>query len=66
MRAYISAASCLCQERTNKALYLHVPDECSLLPKNRDGTTSNDFELYIYITLNVTVTFTVIALRLRY
>ena len=29
-------------------LYLYVPDEGSLLPKYRDCTTSNDFELYIY------------------
>ena len=28
-------------------LYLYVPDEGSLLPKYRDCTTSNDFELYI-------------------
>ena len=27
----------------------NVPDEGSLLPKYRDCTTSNDFELYIYI-----------------
>ena len=39
---YISAASCLRQERTNKDY------EGSLLPKYRDCTTSNDFELYIY------------------
>ena len=31
------------------SLYLYVPDEGSLLPKYRDCTTSNDFELYIYI-----------------
>ena len=31
------------------SLYLYVPDEGSLLPKNRDCTTSNYFELYIYI-----------------
>ena len=30
------------------SLYLYVPDEGSLLPKYRDCTTSNDFELYIY------------------
>ena len=30
-------------------LYLYVPDEGSLLPKYRDCTTSNDFELCIYI-----------------
>ena len=29
------------------SLYLYVPDEGSLLPKYRDCTTSNDFELYI-------------------
>ena len=28
-------------------IYLYVPDEGSLLPKYRDGTTSNDFELYL-------------------
>ena len=28
---------------------MYVPDEGSLLPKYRDCTTSNDFELYIYI-----------------
>ena len=45
----MSAASCLRQERTNKfvLLYLYVPDEGSLLPKYRDCTTSNDFELYL-------------------
>ena len=31
------------------ALYLYVPDEGSLLSKYRDCTTSNGFELYIYI-----------------
>ena len=31
------------------SLYLYVPDEGSLLPKYRDCTTSNDFELYISI-----------------
>ena len=31
------------------SLYLYIPDEGSLLPKYRDCTTSNDFELYIYI-----------------
>ena len=31
------------------SLYLYVPDEGSLLPKYRDCTTYNDFELYIYI-----------------
>ena len=31
------------------SLYLYVPDEGSLLPKYRDCTTSNDFELYIII-----------------
>ena len=30
-------------------LYLYVPDEGSLLPKYRDCTTYNDFELCIYI-----------------
>ena len=34
---------------TNVSLYLYLPDEGSLLPKYRDCTTSNDFELYIYI-----------------
>ena len=28
-------------------IYLYVPDEGSLLPKYRDCTTSNDFELYL-------------------
>ena len=28
-------------------LYFYVPDEGSLLPKYRDCTTSNDFELYL-------------------
>ena len=28
-------------------LYLYVPDEGSLLPKYRDCTTYNDFQLYI-------------------
>ena len=27
--------------------FAHVPDEGSLLPKYRDCTTSNDFELYL-------------------
>ena len=27
--------------------YIYVPDEGSLLPKYRDCTTSNDFELYL-------------------
>ena len=31
------------------SLYLYLADEGSLLPKFRDCTTSNDFELYIYI-----------------
>ena len=35
------------------SLYLYVPDEGSLLPKYRDCTTSNDFELYIYRLYNV-------------
>ena len=34
------------------SLYLHVPVEGSLLPKYRDCTTSNNFELYIYIYTN--------------
>ena len=29
------------------SLYLYVSDEGSLLPKYRDCTTSNDFELYL-------------------
>ena len=29
------------------SLYLYVPDEGSLLPKYRDCTTYNDFELYL-------------------
>ena len=29
------------------SLYLCVPDEGSLLPKYRDCTTYNDFELYL-------------------
>ena len=29
------------------SLYLFVPDEGRLLPKYRDCTTSNDFELYL-------------------
>ena len=29
------------------SLYLSVPDEGSLLPKNRDCTASNDFELFL-------------------
>ena len=29
------------------SLYLYVPEEGSLLPKYRDCTTSNDFELYL-------------------
>ena len=29
------------------SLYFYVPDEGSLLPKYRDCTTSNDFELYL-------------------
>ena len=33
------------------SLYLYVPEEGSLLPKYRDCTTSNDFELYIYICI---------------
>ena len=36
------------------SLYLYVPDEGSLLPKYRDCTTSNDFELYIYIYIRNT------------
>ena len=35
------------------SLYLYVPDEGSLLPKYRDCTTSNDFELYIYIHIYI-------------
>ena len=35
------------------SLYLYVPDEGSLLPKYRDCTTSNDFELYIYIYIYI-------------
>ena len=37
------------------SLYLYVPDEGSMLPKYRDCTTSNDFELYIiyiYMIIN--------------
>ena len=34
-------------------LYLYVPDEGSLLPKYRDCTTSNDFELYIHIYIHI-------------
>ena len=30
-----------------KKLYLYVSDEGCLLPKYRDCTTSNDFELYL-------------------
>ena len=37
------------------SLYLYVPDEVSLLPKYRDCTTYNDFELYIYICVCVHV-----------
>ena len=39
------------------SLYLYVPDEGSLLPKYRDCTTSNDFELcmYIYIYIYICV-----------
>ena len=29
------------------SLYLYVADECSLLPKYKDCTTYNDFELYL-------------------
>ena len=29
------------------SLYLYVPDEGSLLPKYRDCTTYNDFDLYL-------------------
>ena len=29
------------------SLYLYVPDEGSLLPKYRDCTTYNDFEIYL-------------------
>ena len=29
------------------SLYLYVPDEGNLLPKYRDCTTYNDFELYL-------------------
>ena len=36
-------------------LYLYVPDEGSLLPKYRDCTTFNDFELYIYIYVVIDV-----------
>ena len=35
-------------------LYLYVPDEGSLLPKYRYCTTSNDFELHIYIYIHIT------------
>ena len=31
------------------SLYLYVPDDGSLLPKCRDCTTCNDFELFIVI-----------------
>ena len=43
------------QIKRNKfvSLYLYVPDEGSLLPKYRDCTTSNDFELCIYIYIYV-------------
>ena len=33
--------------RTSSVEFLYVPDEGSLLPKYRDCTTSNDFELYL-------------------
>ena len=36
---------------TDAFFYMYVPDEGSLLPKYRDCTTSNDFELYIYIDI---------------
>ena len=45
-------------------LYLYVPDEGSLLPKYRDCTTSNDFELYVYIYIDVIVIFVVFLLFL--
>ena len=35
------------------SLYLYFPDEGSLLPKYRDCTTSNDFELYIHIYIYI-------------
>ena len=34
---------------TFESLYLYDPDEVGLMPKYRDCTTYNDFELYIYI-----------------
>ena len=35
------------------SLHLYVPDEGSLLPKYRDCTTSNDFELYVCIYIYI-------------
>ena len=34
---------------------MYVPDEGSLLPKYRDCTTYNDFDLYIYIYIYIYV-----------
>ena len=35
------------------SLYLYAPDEGSLLPKYRECTTSNDFELCIHIYIHI-------------
>ena len=42
------------------SLYLYVPDEGSLLPKYRDCTTSNDFELYLMCDASVNLLYTYI------
>ena len=42
--------------------YLYVPDEGSLLPKFRDCTTSNDFELCIYIYICTTTLYIFVLL----
>ena len=37
-------------------IYICISDDGSLLPKYRDCTTYNDFELYIYIYIYVSIT----------
>ena len=47
------------------SLYLYVPDEGSLLPKYRDCTTSNDFELYLMVIFKCYFSGELIALSLK-
>ena len=47
------------------SLYLYVPDEGNLLPKYRDCTTSNDFELHIYDVCIYTYIFYIIYIYIH-